>query len=116
VRVSITIGKNSEGYFDGVQFTSQLRETIEAFEEMHPNCQGQFVFDNSTIHQHLASNALIVTNMTLNGGGKNVSTSMKNGWYFEEGERIEQPMIARNKERGLRTILDERDLFDERKN
>jgi hypothetical protein len=76
---------------------SQLREkAIPEFERLNGNCQGLFIFDNSSGHSAYAPDALRVTEMNLGKGGKK-GYNMRAGWFlrqYPDGTlwKVEQPM------------------------
>src|SRR6185437_14178372 len=92
---------------------------IPMFEILHPGCTGVFCFDQSTNHNAMAADALVVTKMNLGPGG--VQPKMRDGWYiYKYGEKRSQSMIfpndcqinkLRGKPKGIRKILEERDLW-----
>jgi hypothetical protein len=63
-------GKNHDAWWDLVQLKDQLRDAVDIFEFFHANAVGVWVFDCSSSHEGLASNALNVNNMNVNPGGK----------------------------------------------
>jgi hypothetical protein len=64
------IGNNHDAWWDLVQLKDQLKDTVDIFEFFHANAVGVWVFDCSSSHEGLASNALNVNNMNVNPGGK----------------------------------------------
>ena len=67
-------GKNHDGYWQATYILKRLEEkAIPAFDQMHPEARGLFVFDNSTNHGAYASGALLAavaskTNLGPGGG------------------------------------------------
>ena len=113
-RIMLHPGKNAEGYWTNAKLVEQVRDrAIPIFQILHPNCDGLFAFDNSQNHHAMAPDALVATKLNLNDGGKNVS-SMHSGWFIDErGEKVEQCMQTENGvQKGLRTILMERSLWN----
>ena len=85
---------------------------IPAFNQMHPEARGLFVFDNSTNHGAYAADALVAvaSKMNLGPGGKVPvmrNTTFVNGF----GVEIEQAMHEHNVPKGLKKILSERGLW-----
>lgn len=58
--------------FKLTKITEQLRDTIPIARRLFPNAIVHWVFDNSSCHGSLAKDALTVTKMNVNPGGKNV--------------------------------------------
>jgi len=102
-------------WWDGVKLLDEvLTKAIPVVEEEFPGCQGLFIFDNATSHMKYAEDALRVTKMNLEDGGKNAkimrSTSIgadahpERGWW--------QSMVRANgTSKGLCTVLTERNLW-----
>jgi len=63
-------GKGFDSWWDLAQLIKQLKNTIAIFEYTHPNCTAVFVFDRSSAHEGYAEDALNVSNMNINPGGK----------------------------------------------
>ncbi|KAJ7575738.1 hypothetical protein C8J56DRAFT_801145 [Mycena floridula] len=86
-------GKNYDGYWDGQMFCKQLKEKIiPAFEHAHPsNYQALIMVDNSQGHAAYSPDALLVSRMNVNPGGK--QARLRNGWYMKGGVYVPQSMI-----------------------
>ena len=71
----------------------QLKERIiPAFEAAHgAGYQALIMVDNSQGHSAYASDALLLSQMNVNPGGK--QSLMRDGWYLHDGQKIIQPMI-----------------------
>ncbi|KAJ3808080.1 hypothetical protein F5876DRAFT_90227 [Lentinula aff. lateritia] len=69
---TLEYGKNYNGYWNGELFIKQLKEKIiPTFEQLHgPQHQALFLIDNSQGHAAYAEDALLVTQMNFNPGGK----------------------------------------------
>ncbi|KAJ3728200.1 hypothetical protein DFJ43DRAFT_1001247 [Lentinula guzmanii] len=89
---TLEYGKNNEGFWNGELFIKQLTEKIiPTFERLHgKNFQAVFLIDNSQGHSAYAVDALLVSRMNFNSGGK--QARMRNGWYEKDGEHITQSM------------------------
>ena len=61
-------------------------------------------------HRAKAKNALDVNSMTLGDGGKNAPIT-RDGWYMNGDVEIIQSMQINGKPKGVRTVLQERGLF-----
>ncbi|KAG1735073.1 uncharacterized protein EDB91DRAFT_1083817 [Suillus paluster] len=62
--------KNHKANWDLPQLQTQMVDTINIFEFLHPNKVAVFIFDCSSAHKGLAANALNVNNMNVKGGSK----------------------------------------------
>ncbi|KAF8572942.1 hypothetical protein K439DRAFT_1650080 [Ramaria rubella] len=91
---TLEYSKNYEGYWTGELFVKQLKETIiPAFEAAHgPGYQALIMVDNSQGHSAYALDALLVSHMNMNPGGK--QALMCNGWFEQNGKRTIQSMIS----------------------
>ena len=73
---SLKIGKanatihNPSGYWIADDVVGQTNAAVSIFEASHPNCQGVWIFDNSTGHGAYAHDALLVSRMNISPGGK----------------------------------------------
>jgi hypothetical protein len=72
---------------------TQLQEKIiPAFEAAHgAGYQALFLIDNSQGHSAYSEDALLVSRMNVNPGGK--QARMRDGWFLCNGQRVDQPMI-----------------------
>ena len=57
-------------WWDHTQLLAQVDKAILIFEEAHPDCQALFVFDQSSAHTSLASDALCAFDINKTNGGK----------------------------------------------
>ncbi|CAG8675614.1 7579_t:CDS:2, partial [Paraglomus brasilianum] len=61
----------ADGYWKAEHMIEQLmNRAIPIFEIIHPGCIGVFCFDQSTNHNAMAEDALVVTRMNLGPGKK----------------------------------------------
>ncbi|KAG2120243.1 hypothetical protein DEU56DRAFT_873874 [Suillus clintonianus] len=91
---TIEYGKNYDRYWNGEMFVAQLRnKIIPAFERAHgPGYQALFLIDNSQGHSAYADDALLISHMNINPGGK--QAQMKDGWFIDAGgQKVIQPMM-----------------------
>lgn len=64
-------GSNGDPYWDAAQLNDQMTAlAIPTFEEAHPGCQALFVFDQSSAHASLPSDALKAFEMNKSNGRK----------------------------------------------
>ncbi|KAJ6505240.1 hypothetical protein C8R45DRAFT_817655 [Mycena sanguinolenta] len=85
-------GKSYEGYWDGTKFMVQLKnKIIPAFEATHgPGYQMLLMVDHSQGHCMYRLDALLVSRMNLNPGGK--QAVMRDGWWMDGNIRRVQKM------------------------
>ncbi|KAF8227060.1 hypothetical protein L208DRAFT_1224993, partial [Tricholoma matsutake] len=95
----------------------QLKEKlIPAFKTAHgPGFQALFLIDNSQGHSAYLENALLVSRMNVQPGGK--QACMHNGWFIRNGKKVIQPMIFPpnhsnnlNEAKGIKAVLTEHGL------
>ncbi|KAG2134556.1 uncharacterized protein EDB93DRAFT_1242635 [Suillus bovinus] len=114
---TIEYGKNYDRYWNGEMFVAQgkLRnKIIPAFERAHgPGYQALFLIDNSQGHSAYADDALLISRMNINLGGK--QAQMKDGWFIDAGgQKVIQPMMFPsdhhdhpNEPKGIKAVLQE---------
>ncbi|EIW82983.1 hypothetical protein CONPUDRAFT_53085 [Coniophora puteana RWD-64-598 SS2] len=90
---SLEYGKNKDGFWNGERFVEQLKnKIIPTFENYHgAGYQALFLIDNSQGHSAYAEDALLITWMNINPGGK--QARMRDGWFLRDGQKITQPMV-----------------------
>src|SRR5689334_10497344 len=101
-------------YWDNEDLVNQLKtKVIPIFKILHPDSDGLFVFDNSMNHHAKAPDALVARNLNLSDGGVN-TPKLRSGWFLNsEKEEVVQPMQNEHgQQKGLRTILQERGLWE----
>ena len=111
---SLEYGKNRDGYWTNDDLVQQLEQrAIPIFNLLHPECEALFAFDNSANHHSMKSDALVASRLNLSDGGKSVP-HMRAGYYTNagSGERVVQTMQTAGVQKGLRTILQERGLWN----
>jgi len=134
---SLEYGKNYDGYWNGEMFmkqvgtpkyyvftwrgslnTNQLKEKIiPTFETLHSaGYQALFLIDNSQGHAAYAEDALLVSHMNVNPGGK--QARMQDGWFMEDGIKVLQAMVFSkdnpdypNEPKGIKFVLSECGLY-----
>jgi hypothetical protein len=63
-------GKNTDKWWDLLQFMEHLTDAVDIFEYIHLDVVGIWAFDCSSAHKGLASDTLNVNKMNINPGGK----------------------------------------------
>ena len=102
-------------WWDGAKLLDQiLTKAIPAFEAEFPGAQALFMFDNAKGHVKFADDALRVSKMNLEDGGKNAkqmrstlvidSQNPNNSW-------VQSMVTANGTPKGLRSVLTERGLW-----
>ena len=111
-------GANGDPWWDSAQMLQQMDSAISIFEEAFPGKQGLFVFDNSSGHQSLGSDALKAFEMNMSDGGKQrlqKDTVIPDTNPTASLRGKPQKMTKDNGEaKGLKSVLEERG-FDVRK-
>ncbi|KAF8666923.1 hypothetical protein RHS04_09382 [Rhizoctonia solani] len=115
-------GKNHNKYWDMDQLCKQLSSVLKIFDHMYPGCVGVLFFDQSSAHNAFADNALVASQMTVNGAGKN-SKAMHNTFIPMDNPNPalrgkHQSMVYppghkdAGKAKGMRDVLKERGLLN----
>ncbi len=113
-RVIIHPGANDDGYWKNEHVVAQLRDTvIPIFNILHPPdmYQGVFCFDNSRNHGYYAPDALIASNLNVSDGGSRCNGKVMRQGKF--GDSVQNMQTPEGKQKGLRTILQERGINTE---
>jgi len=115
----VTIEK--DGYWTNQNLVEQLvNDTIPEFKKLHKDKEeqvGLFLFDNSSNHRMKNPQSRNVNSFILSDGGKNVPKGIRPGYYTdpENGTEITQSFYYANGDaKGIHTILQERNLWDDR--
>ena len=96
----------------------QLKEKIiPTFEGLHgAGYQALFLIDNSQGHSAYAVDALLVSRMNVNSGGK--QARMQDGWFMQDGVKVYQSMVFSenhadhpNQPKGIKAVLMERGIY-----
>ena len=104
---------NAEGYWTDADLVKQTKlKSIPIFKILHPHSDVFFMYDNSANHHAFAPDALMAHRLNLKDGGANMKVIMRDGWFMNvDGERISHSFLtASGEQKGLRTILKERNL------
>ena len=115
VRAIITPGSGAsdDGWWTSENMLAQFQHrALPAFEQLHPECVGVFMFDNSTNHKKMPDDCLDAHAINLSDGGKNARTTIRPGWFEQDGRRMTQLMVDESGvQKGVRRILQERGLW-----
>jgi hypothetical protein len=63
-------GSNGDPWWDCPQLLTQMKDALDIHNELHPDCQALFVFDQSSAHASLPPDALRAFEMNMSDGGK----------------------------------------------
>ena len=66
----IYLGVSGDPWWDHMQLLVQVDKVIAIFDEVHPGCEGLFIFNQSLAHASLRPDALHMFNMNKSNGGK----------------------------------------------
>ena len=100
-RVQLELSK--DGYFNNDHLLTQVEHTITIFEEIHPNNQALFLFDNAPSHKKMADDALNVERMNVNPGGMQpvMRSTVWNG-------NVQSMVYPNGTPKGMKAVLEER--------
>ena len=109
-------GTNRDGWFTNDDLVAQLADLIPLMKSLHPECDILVAFDNYMTHHKRAPDGLEVHDfLPLKDNGKNAPLMRNTSFVNAVGETIEQTMMtAQGKQKGIKTILSERGLWDNR--
>jgi len=104
-------GASGDAWWDHAQLLVQVNNAISIFEEAHPDCVALFVFDQSSAHASLRSDALHTFNMNKGDGGKQRKQKdmviPMNNPYAEYCEKPQKMTTETGKAKGLQQTLEE---------
>ena len=101
-------GEAKEGYWTSEKFMSQIREAEKIAVAKYPKAEGWrlvWLFDHSSCHAAMPGDALDVTKMNVNPGGK--QRVMRDGFWAGKPQKMN---YALGIPKGLRVILEERGI------
>ena len=103
---------NKDGYFTNKDLAEQTARMLKVFEILHPNSTALVAYDNSSNYHAMAEDALVASRLNLKDGGKSCGR-LRDGWFItSDGTRVIHPMTNEHGiVKGIRTILQERQLF-----
>ena len=123
-RVTMVLGANRDGYWNGEKLLIQLRRAIDIFERTHPGFIGIWAFDNATSHTAYASNALVASKMNKGPGGS-VPKMRDTIWdgqrqsmviehdFFVLDKKSNKSINLLGEPKGIEWVLKERGLWQE---
>ena len=92
-----------------------VTKALPIAEALYPGYSLLFLFDNATSHSVYAKDALRTQNMNKSSKGK--QPHLRNGWYYSDGVRHEQPMSFQETSNGswtpkeIQQVLKEKNLW-----
>lgn len=133
-RTLFKAGESRDGWWTSKHMVEQLKnDAIPLFDALHPNCTAVFLFDNSSNHGAFASDALMVSRMTLKEKSwsedekhqfhdtfyksKTTGEMVPQSFYYYKDEIVSTTRKGKNKVepvryfKGVRKILEERGLW-----
>ena len=105
-RQLLEYGEAREGYWTSEKFMAQIKEAVKIAEVKYPRSEGYrivWIFDHSSCHAAMPSDALDVRHMNVNPGGK--QRVMHDGWW---GGKPPKMNFALGVPKGLRAVLQEK--------
>ena len=95
--------KRAEGYFNNDMLLQQVEKAVNIFEQVHPEAQGLFLFDNAPSHRKVSDDSLNADKMNVGPGGKQpiMCDTTWNG-------ALQTMVQADGKVKGMKMILEER--------
>ena len=105
-RALLEYGENREGYWNSEKFMNQIKMAVKIAEIKYPRCDNWkhvWIFDHSSCHAAMPDDALDVSKMNVNPGGK--QRVMRDGFWDGKVQRMN---YAIGIPKGLRVILEER--------
>ena len=79
--VILKYSKNYDGYWTGEDVAIQLQDTYKTFINIHPGCLPLYVFDNSSNHHKISTDALYARKLNLKGVGE--KTPLLRDWIIQ---------------------------------
>ena len=98
-----------DGYFNNDHLLQQVENTIDIFEQVHPEAQGLFLFDNAPSHKKLADDALNVDRMNVHPGG--MQPAMRSTIW--DG-KVQTMVYPDGTPKGMKAVLEERGIDTKR--
>jgi hypothetical protein len=109
---TIVPGTNDDGWWTCEDLIEQVKDCLKIFKDLHPFCDGLFIFDNSMNHKKKPDDGLYAEGLPLKDGGRNVPLNIRDGWYFKNEVLVKQKMHTSDGiSKGLLSILQERCLI-----
>ena len=107
-RQFLEYGESREGYWTSDKFMNQIRHAVKIVEVKYPKNDGWrvvWIFDHSSCHSAMPDDALDVSRMNVNPGGK--QRVMRDGmWQGKPQKMVNSAGIPK----GLRVVLEERGI------
>ncbi|KNZ82267.1 hypothetical protein J132_03781, partial [Termitomyces sp. J132] len=104
-------GSNGDAWWDAKQLLAQMDHTIQVFEKAHPDCVGLFIFDQSSAHTSLPSDALKAFEMNKSNGGKqrkqHDTIIPDSNPYPKHRGKVQKMTLPDGQPKGLQQVLEE---------
>jgi hypothetical protein len=105
-------GSGHDKWWDCAQLLEQMQDAISIHNELHPQSQALFIFDQSSAHASLPPDALRAFNMNMSDGGKqriqrDTIIPQKNPTVALRG-KAQRMTLEDGTPKGLRRVLEER--------
>ncbi|PBK79634.1 hypothetical protein ARMGADRAFT_1049119 [Armillaria gallica] len=102
-------GSKEDAWWDTEQLMKQMDCTIEIYNAVHPNATTLFIFDQSSAHTSLPSDALHAWEMNMSDGGKQKPCKdtiiPALNLYPEYCGKVQKMMMAMGQVKGMKTVL-----------
>ena len=102
-------GEAKEGYWTSEKFMKQIKEVVKIADFKYPKEDGRkivWIFDHSSCNAAMPEDALVVSRMNVNPGGK--QPVMRDGWW---GGKLQRMYFNLEKiPKGMSQVLEERSV------
>ena len=107
-RERLEYGEAKEGYWTSNKFMTQIKQAVKIAEMKYPKDEGwriAWIFDHSSCHAAMPEDALDVTKMNVNPGGR--QRVMRDGWWDGRPQKMNYELGV---PKGMRVVLEERGI------
>lgn len=107
-RQQLEYGEGKEGYWTSERFMGQIKQAVKIAEVKYPKADGWrivWLFDHSSCHTAMPTDALDASKMNVNPGGK--QRVMRDGWWDGKPQKMN---YALGVPKGMRVVLEERGI------
>ena len=102
----LVLDVSKDGYFNNSMLLKQVDKTIKIFEEIYPEAQALFLFDNAPSHKKIADNVPNADKMNVGPGGKQ---PVMRDTVWGEGN-VQKLVLDDGTPKGLKLVLEERGI------